>query len=386
PPMRGMMMLSRMIMYFCGDYDSWDMRSLMMGMGGGMGGMGGGMGGMGGGMGGMGGGMGGMGGGMRSVPAATLSSADLKPRQTRRLPTRLVSINAPEGHVASMVPQEGERLRIVGDVSRVSDNPRVQKVLRRLAAGKVPTSVAQVVMWRLTSGLQWDQIARLADSNGIRSYELTLARDFVDHLDELKDDQAETGSLLFKVEGASAADQAAVAALTDALRDKTVLGLTARIGVPERPQGPSVACRVQINGGEALVQVASSDGNAQNWVAFGKFNLRLSKTDGRLDTAKLADGVAEGIISRLVRAQIVQKARDKGRVIHLIRIENASPLILSGLAIQGEAGKADGPSRVLTSVGIPPHKYLTVPASDEIYKGLGLKQGVRVTALDLSGL
>ena len=60
PPTMGMMMLSRMIMYFCGDPDSWDMRSLMIGM---MGGMGGGMmGGMGGGMmGGMGGGMGGMG-------------------------------------------------------------------------------------------------------------------------------------------------------------------------------------------------------------------------------------------------------------------------------------------------------------------------------------
>src|SRR5436190_123785 len=53
PVMQGMMMLARMIMYFCGDVDSWDQRSLMMGMGGmGMGGMGGGMGGMGGGMGG----------------------------------------------------------------------------------------------------------------------------------------------------------------------------------------------------------------------------------------------------------------------------------------------------------------------------------------------
>ena len=45
---------ARMIMYFCGDPESWDMRSLMIGM---MGGMGGGMGGMGGGMGGMGGGV-----------------------------------------------------------------------------------------------------------------------------------------------------------------------------------------------------------------------------------------------------------------------------------------------------------------------------------------
>ena len=67
PPTMGMMMLSRLIMYLCGDYDSWDQRSLRIGMMGGMGmgGMGmGGMGGMGGGMG----GMGGMGGGMRSVP------------------------------------------------------------------------------------------------------------------------------------------------------------------------------------------------------------------------------------------------------------------------------------------------------------------------------
>ena len=83
PSTMGMMMLARMIMYFCGDPDSWDQRSLMIGM---MGGMGGGMmGGMGGGMmGGMGGGMGGMGGGMRSVPPSALPSALLNRGQTRR--------------------------------------------------------------------------------------------------------------------------------------------------------------------------------------------------------------------------------------------------------------------------------------------------------------
>ena len=35
--MMGMMMLSRMIMYFCGDPESWDQRSMMIGMMGGMG-------------------------------------------------------------------------------------------------------------------------------------------------------------------------------------------------------------------------------------------------------------------------------------------------------------------------------------------------------------
>ena len=96
--------------------------------------------------------------------------------------------------------------------------------------------------------------------------------------------------------------------------------------------------------------------------------------------------MAEGIIGRLVRAQIVQKGREKGKLIYLIRIDNASPLILSGLAIQGAASKADDPSRVVTSIGIPPRKYLTLPASEDIVKAMGLKQGIRVTALDLSGL
>ena len=135
PPTMGMMMLGRLIMYFCGDYDSWDQRALMMGM---MGGMGGGMGGMGGGMGGMGGGMGGMGGGMRSVPPTGLPFADLKPGQTRNLPTRLVSSRAdPSARPASSLPAKGEQLQL-GDIAQVNDDPRVQKALKRLAAEKAP--------------------------------------------------------------------------------------------------------------------------------------------------------------------------------------------------------------------------------------------------------
>jgi hypothetical protein len=136
PPTMGMMMLSRMIIYFCGDRESWDMRSLSIGM---MGGMGGGMmGGMGGGM--MG-GMGGGGGGMRSVPATDLPSAILEPRQTRHLPTRLVSLATPDPQAGSNLPEKGERLQILGDVNKVNENPQVQKALKRLAAEKAPTSL-----------------------------------------------------------------------------------------------------------------------------------------------------------------------------------------------------------------------------------------------------
>ena len=114
-----------------------------------------------------------------------------------------------------MVPQQDERLRIVGDVSQVNDDPRVQKALRRLATEKVPSSVSQLVMWRLTSGHglerpspRWPEWAN--------PYELTLARDFVEHLDELQEKDGETGSLLFQVEGTDEAGTAMATELTEA--------------------------------------------------------------------------------------------------------------------------------------------------------------------------
>jgi hypothetical protein len=323
---------------------------------------------------------------MRSVPPSTLSFADLNPRQTRTLPTRLVSITPPDPQVGPMVPQQDERLRIVGDVSRVSGDPRVQKALRRLATEKVPSSVSQLVMWRLTSGMDWNELARMAE--WANPYELTLARDFVEHLDGLEEKGGETGSLLFQVEGTDDAGAAMATELTELLKDKTVLGLKVKIGIPEQPEGPSVACRVRLQGAEALVQVASSDGPARHWLASGKFSLKTKDAKGKIEAAQLADGVAEGIISRLVRAQMTHRPefREKGKPIYLIRIDNNSPLILSGLAIQGAGGKTDDPSKVLTSIGIPPGKYLTLPAGADVVKALGLKQGVRVSALDLSGL
>ena len=240
-------------------------------------------------------------------------------------------------------------------------------------------------MWRLTSGLDWDDIAEWG-KNWVTPYELTLARDFVEHLDGLSEDSGEIGTLLFQVEGTDAKSESMAAELTAVLKGKMVLGLRAVIGVPDRPAGPSVACRVRVQGGEALVQVVSSDGPARNWVAFGKFPVKTREAGGKFDAARLADRVAEGLIGRLVRAQLSKGPREKGKLVYLLRIDNASPLILSGLSIQGGASKADGPSKVLTSIGVPPRKYLTLPASEDVVKALGLKQGVRVTALDLSGL
>jgi hypothetical protein len=347
-------------------------------LGGGMG-MGG-MGGLGGGMGGM---MGGMGGGMRSVPPTDLPSAELRPRETRHLPTSLVSLSAPDPQAGLALPEKGEPLQILGDISRVNPDPQVQKALKRLFTDKAPGSVSQLVMWRLAGGLDWDTIAQLSE-RWANPYEMTLARDFVERLSALP--AGESGRLLLQIIGTDAAGQAAAAELSKTIEGKTVLGLRAAIGIPARPEGPAVACRVRFNGAEALVQVASSDGAARNWVPFSKFALPVAKDQGKFDGVRFADALSEGILNRLVRTQLIKGPREKGKLTYQLRIENASPMILNGLALLGPVSKAAEAPKVLSGISIPPRKSMTVPASEEAVKALGLKQGIRVMALDLSGL
>ena len=369
PATVGIMMLSRMIMYFCGDPQSWDQRSLTIGMMGG----------------GMGGGMGGMGGGMRSVPPTSLPFTNLAPGQTRNLPTRVVSISSLNLEAGLMLPQEGEKLQILGDIAHVNNNPRVQKALKRLATAKAPTSLSQLVMWRVATDLDWNTIAQLSQTWANR-HELTLAQDFVDHLDDLT--EGETGRLLFEVEGTDAASKTLAAEFTKALQGKMVLGLLTAQGIPARPAGPALASRIRFNAGEASVQVTGSDKSARSWVPFGKFTQPLVQENGKLDHVKFADSMAEAVLNRLVRAQVIKSSaqRDKGKLIYQIRIENASPLILNGLALLGTESEEGEPPKVLSGIAIPPRKCMLVPTPAESVKTLGLKKGIKVLALDLSGL
>ncbi len=324
-----------------------------------------------------------MGGGMRSVPPTGLPFASLKPGQTRKLPTRLVSLSAPNEDGTVRLPAEGEKLQL-GDVSQLNADSRVQKALRRLAAEKAPESISQLVMWRVSQGLDWDVIAQMAERRGKNyEYELTLAQDFVDRLDTMKDD--ESGELLFQVDAKNADSNAVAAELTKALKDKPVLGLWAREGVPAEPTGPAVACRVRVDGKEAVVQVASSNSTAQAWVPFGKFTLTVPRKDGAIDSDALADELAGGVLNRLVRAQLSQGPREKGKPTYRVKIDNASPLILNGLAIAG-VETADDQPKELSGISISPRRSMTFPASEDVVKDLGLKKGVRITAADLSGL
>jgi len=147
-----------------------------------------------------------------------------------------------------------------------------------------------------------------------------------------------------------------------------------------------VACQVRLKGGDALIQGSGSDGEGRNWLPFGKFTLPVPKGDEKFDSVRFADALAEGVLNRLVRVQLSKGPREKGRLTYLLRIENASPLILNGLSVMGPESKPAEEPKVLLGITIPPGKSLTVPASEDAVKMLGLKQGIRVMAVDLSGL
>ncbi len=62
---------------------------------------------------------------------------------------------------------------------------------------------------------------------------------------------------------------------------------------------------------------------------------RSPRGQEKFDAARFSDGLAEGILGRLVRAQLVKGPRAKGKITYGIKIENASPLVLHGLAVVG---------------------------------------------------
>ena len=116
----------------------------------------------------------------------------------------------------------------------------MQKALKRLAGDTAASPLSQLVMWHLAAGLDWNTIGQLS-ARWSNRYELALARDFVEHLDTLP--TGETGRLQFQVSSKDEAAESMAAELTQTLQGKVVLGLRAELGIPNRPEAPSVGCR-----------------------------------------------------------------------------------------------------------------------------------------------
>ncbi len=233
------------------------------------------------------------------------------------------------------------------------------------------------------SGLDWERIAQLS-SDWANAHELSLAQQFADQLDNLPD--SENGTIFFDVQSTGTAGAARAQALTKELTDKNFLGLNAKLGIPAQPEGPAVACRVRFADAEATVQVVCTDGSASRWVPFGKFTLPLAAGAEQFQPAKFGEALAEGVLSRMVRAQYMRGPNVKGKPSYQVRIDNASPLVLNGLAVLGTETKTAEQPKELSGVCISPRRSMTVPATEEVVKTLGLRKGIRVVAADLSGL
>ena len=330
-------------------------------------------------------------GGFRTMPATGEPVADVKPGQTRNLATRLVSLSAPDAAGRPVPPIKGEKLQL-RDVSEITDNVLVDSALRRLALDKAPQPVAQLVLWRLTTKLDWTTLARISRS-WANAHEVTLARQFVDQLERGRGQIGEfdNGVLYAEVVANDPSLSSLAKDLSDVLSKNLILGLRPRMGVPAAPDRAAVTCRVQLTGTadkpEATVVVASSNEKGASWVPMGKFALDLANDKGEtLKSPVVVDNLAEGLLGRLVRAQVTKGQKVKGKMTYKVRIDNASPLILNGLAVTGSKVEEQARVSALMGLNVSPRRSLTVPATADLVDRLGLLDGVRVVAADLSGL
>ena len=147
-------------------------------------------------------------------------------------------------------------------------------VVKRLAEEKAPETVSQLVLWHLGYGIDWPTLEHLSSSWANRS-ELALAKQFVDRQEgtEAADRVGEPGTIFYEVSAAGPGHERLASEVRRLLDDRSLLGLTARPGVPARPQGPALACRIEIKDGPTSVRVSSSDEAGNSWVDVAKFSL-----------------------------------------------------------------------------------------------------------------
>ncbi|MDR3632637.1 MAG: hypothetical protein P4L84_02305, partial [Isosphaeraceae bacterium] len=387
PASFGMVMLGRLIMGLVGDRDSWDYRSLTGGLGG-QGGVGLGGGGLGGG--GLGGGGlgGGLGGGFRSLPPTAAASALVKPGQTRRIATPLVSLSGPSAEGNLPMPREGEPLEIVDIDALAGAGPRLRAAVKQLAQEKAPETVAQLVLWHVGSGIDWSSLERLARPWANAS-ELALARRFVSELDATASETSPVARCTLDLEliAADSRSEALATRLRSTLDGRPMLGLIVRVRQAEPLRGSVLSCRVRLERGAASAHVLATGEGGIPLRNVGKFSIALADSKGTERSAlEIADALAAHLVDCTVRVHVTPGPRVKGKETYKIRIDNGSPLVLHGLALGGAAADSEAKPSLLLGISLPPKKSLTVPVSSDVVNRLKLKERISVQALDLSSL
>ena len=247
--------------------------------------------------------------------------------------------------------------------------------------------------------MPWNDIDRLSQG-WANSRELALAKQLVNDLDAKT--TGDTGRLLIEVTAKDDAQQGAVTALKGLFQGRIMLGLSVESVVPAKPTGPAVACKVQLQGTaakpEALVQVATTDETGLSWTPTGKFTLPVALDEaGQIKAAAFGDALAEELLKRLIHVVVTRPsatgggllpktAKEREKSAYTVRIDNYSPLMLNGIALLGAGAKESEPLKILAGIALSPRRSLSLPVSGESAESFGLKTGVKVLALDLSGL
>jgi hypothetical protein len=255
-----------------------------------------------------------------------------------------------------------------------------------MAEEKAPETVAQLVLWHVGYGFDWPTLELLSRPWANRS-EVALARQFVDRQGESEGVRplAETGALYYELSADKPEHERLATEVHKLLDARPLLGLKALRGVPARPHGPALACRVEIVDAAASVRVSVSDEAGTSWTNVGKLSLPILDSAGTLMApAELADRVAEGVLDRLIRARLTREG--KGKDSYRIRIENSSPFVLAGVSLGGSEPKGNARPSTLVGLSLSPRRTLTVPATREVVGRLGFANGIRVVAAHLSGL
>src|SRR4029078_12200192 len=118
------------------------------------------------------------------------------------------------------------------------------------------------------------------------------------------------------------------------------------------------------------VKLSASHPSGSDWTLIDRFRLKPVGVEARKsDTtseaksgspvpadgaALLADALAGGMASRLVRISLARGPRQHGKETFRIKIINDSPLILNGLAVGGNAASAGSAPSILQGLSLPP--------------------------------
>ena len=149
-----------------------------------------------------------------------------------------------------------------------------------------------------------------------------------------------------------------------------LLGLQSSRASPLVRAGPALACKIVLtDSGDAELTLGTSDSRGTSWVSSGKLSVPIARElpattpDGKeltaeeqteLKTALLADAMAEGVLSRLVRAQLTKGPRVQGKETYRIRSGQREPTGLERRGAERSGRGAEARPTGLAGISLPP--------------------------------